>query len=105
MGIAFTVIENKRGPAAKTFSLKPDGSLDKRSAAQIFEGTAERVEVKSLEAFIECRAGLSPNQALTYGVTKAPSARIVTQRDLPRSPGAIARIAIISSLRKVSQVS
>jgi len=91
MGIAFTVIENERGPAAKTFSLKPDRSLDKRSAAQIFEGAAWRVEVASLEEFIEFRAGLASNQALCYGVPEAPSARLVMQRDLAKSPGAIAR--------------
>ena len=91
MGIAFTVIENDRGAAAKTFSLNPDGSLKKRSAAQIFEGKARRVEVESLEEFIELRAGLRSNQALCYGVTEASSARLVTQRDLSKAPGAIAR--------------
>lgn len=89
--IALTLIENARGPAAKTFSRKPDGSLEKRSACQIFEGTARRVEVESLEEFIAVRAGLASKQALAYGVSNVPEARLVNQRALSKLRGAIAR--------------
>ena len=73
-----TVIANSEGLACKTFELV-DGKLIKKSAAQIYEGAARRVEVAGLGGLLQLIKGLRSNEALTYGVPGAEHARIVTK--------------------------
>lgn len=75
-----TVITNASGPACKTFSLNADGDLMKRSAAQISEGEARRVEVAGLAGLLQLIKGLRSNEALTYGVPEVEHARLVTKK-------------------------
>ncbi|MGA7327334.1 MAG: hypothetical protein WBX25_23300 [Rhodomicrobium sp.] len=91
--VALTIIENACGPATKAFSLDPCGKLQKNSAAEIYEGTAKRIEIAGLVDLMRLIDSLQPNQALCYGVAENPSARLVTQEVLRErsAPGAIAR--------------
>lgn len=65
-------------PLAKEFALRPDGSLSKKSHGQLVSGQAERIEVAGLRAFEKMLAGLSPAQALCFGVSKHARAEVVT---------------------------
>jgi hypothetical protein len=89
--VQFTLIENSEGLATKLFSLDADGNLHKKSAGQIYNGTARRARARGIAQFMQGRAKLGPNQALAYGVTAAEEARIVTQRALSQYHDAIAR--------------
>ncbi len=77
--VAVCVITNRNGPAAKTFELV-DGKLIKKSAAQIYEGEARRVEAAGLLGLLELIKGLRSNEALTYGIPEAERARLVSQK-------------------------
>ena len=79
--VAVTVITNSKGLACKTFELI-DGKLVKKSAAQIYEGEARRVEVAGLAGLLRLINGLRSDQALTYGVPAGgiERAAIVTQK-------------------------
>ena len=89
--VQFTLIENSEGLATKQFSFDAEGNLHKRSAGQICSGTATRAEAGGLAKFMRGRAKLNQKQALTYGLTDAETARLVTQRALSQHHDAIAR--------------
>ena len=100
--VSLTVITNSNGPATKVFSINEDGKLDKKSAAIIYEGTAERRQIvggiRGLLALInKLESNLKSGQALLYGVTEAERARVVTQKALKKlngsADGVIARDA------------
>ena len=77
-----TVLVNNQGHATKVFGLDDSGQLRKRSAVNIYEGTALRIGIKSLEELGGLLGRLEPNQALCFGVPEreqrsAPHARDV----------------------------
>lgn len=87
---AFTVITSRGSSLTKRFTLH-DGEIRKTAAAQLTDGTAERIEVASVAEFAAIHARLEKNQALTYGTTEQARARIVTKARLSDAPNAIAR--------------
>ncbi len=91
--VAFTVITSATGSVAKGFELGENGKLIKRSHAEVYEGQAQRVAVADLAHLLQTIEKLNDNQALCFGVTDVPTARVVTQRTLKSGtvPGAIAR--------------
>ena len=52
-GCALTVLSNDKGYATKVFDLDDKGQLRKRSAANIYEGEAERVSISDLRELKE----------------------------------------------------
>jgi hypothetical protein len=89
--VQFTLIENSEGLATKQFRLDDDGNLVKKSAAQIYNGKATRLEVAGIGQFMRGRALRTSCQALCYGVADVEEAQLVTQRALSQHPGALAR--------------
>ena len=92
--VLLTVITNSNGPIAKEFWLEEDGKLGKKSAAQVWDGTAEVVTVNGLAGVSDLIRGLKPNLALVYGVPTLEKARLVTVKQLRAGelpPDAIAR--------------
>jgi hypothetical protein len=77
--VAATIVSNDKGPAAKTFELA-DGTLVKKSAAQIYKGEARCVKVAGLGGLLRLIKGLRSNEALTYGVPEMEHACVVTQK-------------------------
>ena len=88
-GALATIITNTNGPATKIFSIK-DGKLDKKSAAQVYEGETERREIADIDDLLALIDSLESNQALTYGWPEVERAKLVTQKRL-NGPGTIAR--------------
>lgn len=88
--IGFTVLENASGSLTKRFQLDESGKLAKQTAGKLFSGKARRA-VSSPTEFAAFLGTLQANQALAYGVTERAEAQIVTQDELPKTPGAIAR--------------
>ena len=91
--IELTLLTNNQGYATKVFSLDEDGQLRKRSAANIYEGHAERLAIANLGELRDLIAKLPSNQALCFGVPKLKEARLLTQETLRSGsyPDAIAR--------------
>ena len=89
--ISFTLIENSDGLLTKSFKQGDDGQLVKKTAGKLFKGTAKRVSVNSPREFVDFIGQLEPTQALAFGVTDRAEAPIVTQDELAKTPGAIAR--------------
>ncbi len=79
-----TVITNTaaEGYATKAISRSDDGTLLKRPAAGIYEGTFETVSFRGIEQFAEILDSLTSRQALAYGRAAVPQGRIVTQERL-----------------------
>lgn len=88
--ISFTVLESSNGLLTKRFRIGADGRLEKATAAQLFNGSAKRHSIASPAEFAAFLSTLKPNQALAFGVTER-DAPIVTQDDLSKHPGSIAR--------------
>ena len=65
-----TIFTNKNGPMNKKFRII-DGKLDKKPAATMYEGMAERIHVADMEELSIVLKGLKKNQAVTYGIPKA----------------------------------
>ncbi len=88
-----TLLTNHKGVATKTIEIDEAGGLRKQSAANIYEGEAERITVKGLKALGELIKSLPPNRALCFGVAEKPKARLLTQEVLRSGsyPNAIAR--------------
>lgn len=70
---------------SKAFRLE-GGALIKESGGQLFDGTAERISV-DLIGFAALLATLTPQQALSYGVSDHATARVVPARKLPAQQG------------------
>lgn len=77
----------------KTFSLDAGGALQKRTAAQMLEGSFEVVEFDGVAALASILAGVGTDHAITASlpVNGARSGRIVTRNKLRENPGALAR--------------
>ncbi len=82
----FTKLTNHKGLLTKTYALDGHGTLHKTTTANLYDGRAEAVACDDLEGFLILRAGLKPNEALTYGITGKASVGITTQRDLRDKP-------------------
>lgn len=86
----FTIIENNAGPATKIFWLKNDGTLDYRSAAQIWDGVARQESAADLDEFLAVRQELKPNEALIYGAFRDSPVAIGKQDSMEVLGGAAA---------------
>ena len=80
--IPLTVIRNSEGWATKRFSLNADGSLRKKSHAQIWEGTATHHEVDGVQGLIDLADSLEPEEAFLFGLADPELCRISTQKAL-----------------------
>src|SRR5580765_5019001 len=69
-------------PLGKRIALKPNGATAKKSLGHIVDGTVRRETFESLTQFAEFREELTANDALGYGLTGHPIARVVTKADL-----------------------
>ena len=88
-----TLLTNNQGAATKVIEFDKAGKLQKVSAANIYEGEAERISVKGLQGLGELIKRLPPNRALCFGVADKQKARLLTQETLRSGshPDAIAR--------------
>ncbi len=88
-----TILTNNQGYATKVFRLDEDGQLRMRSAANIYEGRANRVAVGNLDELRGLIENLQPSQALCFGIAEREDARLLTQETLRSGscPDAIAR--------------
>ena len=77
--ISLTVIRNSQGWATKHFRLNPDGSIRKKSHAQIWEGTSTRHEVYGVQGLIDLADSLEREEAFLFGLTEQHTCRISTQ--------------------------
>lgn len=84
--LQLTKLVNNKGSLTKRYALGPDGALVKTTAAVLYEGRADRLKCDSLEAFLEMRARLQPNEALMFGLTGRESVGITTKKDLRDRP-------------------
>ena len=101
-GCALTVLSNDKGYATKVFDLDDKGQLRKRSAANIYEGEAERVSISDLKELKELIENLPSSSALCFGTAEKQKARLLTQEALRAGsyPDAIARDREHFSFRK-----
>lgn len=84
----------------KLFSLRPDGTLDKQVAGNMSEGTHGTVEFETVAGLAAILKSVGTNQALSSSVSVgADSGRVVTEKALPASPGAVARSKRFFTLR------
>jgi len=76
----------------KLITRRPDGTLQTEPAANLVDGTVERVPVATLEALGELFDSLGTDQVLTYG-TPENDGRIMSRAELEKNPtpGAITR--------------
>jgi len=88
-----TVLMNNRGHATKVFALDDSGHLQKRSAANIFEGLAKRITIRGLDKLRDHLEKMPSRCAFCFGVTDKKEARLLTQETLRSGsyPDAIAR--------------
>lgn len=89
----FTRVRNAKGPLSKKLWLDETGVLRKTPAADLTDGTADRVQFESLEAFAADASALKKSQGFIYGTAALESARVITQKALKKGaePGTIAR--------------
>jgi hypothetical protein len=86
---AIVTVYESTSPAVltKRIDRDTDGTLRKTAAAQMIAGRATQRHVDSLESFAGLLDGLTPAQAIGYGVAPGrPVARIVTARELGVTP-------------------
>ena len=102
MGCELTLLRNNLGNATKVFDLDDKGQLRKRSAANIYEGEAERVSISDLKDLKELIENLPSSSALCFGTAEKQKARLLTQETLRAGsyPDAIARDRDHFSFRK-----
>ena len=101
-GCELTLLRNNLGNATKVFDLDDKGQLRKRSAANIYEGEAERVSITGLGELKDLIEILPSSSALCFGTAEKPKARLLTQETLRAGsyPDAIARDRDHFSFRK-----
>lgn len=98
-GIALTVFTNSgRKPLAKIFTKAKDGTLAKKTAAQMVEGSFVVRHVADLDEFLDLLDAreYGPDSAICYGVPEMSSGRITTRDTITEGkarPGAISRTA------------
>lgn len=91
--LTFTRFTSIKPPTlTKRFTLAPDGTLHKESAAQMSEGKAEQIQVRDLVEFGAVLDELKSSQATGYGVAPGyPQAHVVSQKHYRDGDGAITR--------------
>lgn len=89
--ITFTKITSSNGPITKTISLDENGLIKKDSAAKLHLGRFETVSIPNLEHFANELEVATPFDAYCYGVTGMQSGALVSEDNLTKSSGAIAR--------------
>ncbi len=89
--ISFTILSSSNGALTKRFTVDEQGNLAKKTAAKLIHGTAQRHTVDSPAEFALFLDTLEAHQALAFGITERTEAPIVTQEELAKAPGAIAR--------------
>lgn len=67
---------------SKGFLLSEEGKLQKLSGGQLIDGTIETKKVENVKALANLLIALKPNQALCYGISAHPNARIVPKKDV-----------------------
>jgi hypothetical protein len=81
----------KRGLLTKCLTLV-DGRLQKNaSGCAMGKGAYRRVAVAGLSGLDALLSGLTPQEAVAYGVAPAEQARVVAKRDAAHHPDAITR--------------
>lgn len=75
----------------KIIRLQSDGSIEKKSAASMHSGTAERTAVQCLEELARNLDRLDSSQAVGWGVARPERAAIVTEKEAQEQPGALTR--------------
>lgn len=78
----FTLLKNNMGHATKVFRLDDKGALSTLSAANIYEGEAERVSISGLGELKALIEKLPSSAALCFGTAQKPKARLLTQETL-----------------------
>lgn len=79
--LTLTVIDAKRPSVlSKQFSLRADGTLEKRSGGQLEEGRARKIELDGPVSFAALLVGLGPHQALMHGVFPYDEAIVLSQK-------------------------
>lgn len=90
---------------SKGFRMSEDGQLEKIPGGQLLDGMATRMNVSSATELAALLSGLSPANALTYGVSEHANARVVSQSILAQieqngGPPVIARTRNFFSFSK-----
>jgi len=88
--VGFSKFTNAAGLMAKRYHLRPDGTVEKTSAAQMYEGSVETVTL-ALAELPALLAGLKSNEAIGLGICDLAPAPVVTAAKQPNAPGAVAR--------------
>jgi hypothetical protein len=79
--LTLTLIDANRPPVlSKQFSLRADGTLDKRSGGQLEEGRARKIELDGAVSFAALLASLKPSQALMHGVFPHDDAILLSKK-------------------------
>jgi hypothetical protein len=89
-----TLFRNANGRLSKRISLNKDNTLNVEPACSMYEGTAERLRVLTIEAFAETILGMKPNEAISLGCLRADlpdKVSVVTKDKLNGHADAIAR--------------
>lgn len=86
-----TLFTSAKGLLTKRLSIAADGTLQKTPAANMHEGTAEVLELADLHALDALLQRVTSSQAIGQGIADKARARIVTERRVQASGGAIAR--------------
>ena len=88
--VKFSLLRNGAGFMVKRITLLPDGTLAKTAAAQMWMGRVVTVTatLDELPAFL---AVLKSNEAIGLGVCDRAPADLVTAKNLPEHPDAVAR--------------
>jgi hypothetical protein len=86
----FSLLINMNGPLAKTLELSEDGGLIKKAYTAMADGRAVSVDVPldQMPCLIE---NLPPDAGLALGICRQDEVKIVTEKELPNHPGAVAR--------------
>lgn len=82
---ATVITTTKPAHLSKRFSFAADGTLVKKPGGQLADGVAEKRRFPNFQAFVDALAGLTPANAMTWGVTSHDRARIVAQDAVART--------------------
>ena len=88
--VSFTVFTNPNGLMTKTVNPNGRGGVDKKPAAQMWEGAAETV-TKPFSEFGPFLRTLKRHQAICHGVTGHDHVRVVSVARFTEQPGTITR--------------
>ena len=76
----FTVITSRKPKTlSKEYFINSEGEVDRRTVANLSDGTATLAEVETLHEFSKLLLGLERNQALCYGVTRQSPVNVLSK--------------------------